>query len=96
MTLKAGFLNKSSSLAAALGVTKFIAIITTNKSHSVVRLKSDLDVQTTEAGLLNKSSCLAQALGVTKFIIVKDMILVTLCCATEVGLRCSTKPPLTS
>jgi hypothetical protein len=31
--------------------------------------------------LLNKGSCLAHALGVTKFILVKDMILVTLCCA---------------
>jgi hypothetical protein len=50
--------------------------------------------QDPEAGLLNKSSCLAPALGVTKFIIVGDMILVTLCCATYVALRCSTNPPL--
>jgi hypothetical protein len=35
-----------------------------------------------EAGLLNKSSCLAAALGVTNFVFVRDMILVTLCCAT--------------
>jgi hypothetical protein len=35
-----------------------------------------------EAGLLNKSSCLARTLGVAKLIIVRDMILVTLCCAT--------------
>ncbi len=34
-----------------------------------------------------KSSCLVPALAVAKFIIVKDMILVTLCCATRVGLR---------
>ncbi len=46
------------------------------------------------AGLLNKSSCLAPTLGVTKFIIVTDMNWVTLCCATEVRLRCSTNPPL--
>jgi len=38
----------------------------------------------TVAGLLNKSSCLAPALGVTKLIIVLDMILVTLCCASQV------------
>jgi hypothetical protein len=47
-----------------------------------------------EAGLLNKCSCLARVFSVTKFIIVKDMILVTLCCATQVRLRCSTKPTL--
>jgi hypothetical protein len=49
-----------------------------------------------EAGLLNKSSCLAQTLGVTKFIMVLAMDLVTLCCATYAGLRCSTNPPLVS
>ncbi len=37
---------------------------------------------TSEAGLLNRGSCLARALGVTKFINKRDMILVTLCCAT--------------
>jgi hypothetical protein len=47
-----------------------------------------------EAGLLNKSSCLAPTLGVTKFITVKDVILVTLCCATQVALSCLTNPPL--
>jgi hypothetical protein len=35
-----------------------------------------------EAGMLTKSSCLGRALGVTKFINMRDMILVTLCCAT--------------
>jgi hypothetical protein len=35
-----------------------------------------------EAGLLTKGSCLARASGVTKFIEIRDMILVTLCCAT--------------
>jgi hypothetical protein len=35
-----------------------------------------------EAGLLNKGSRLAQALGVTKFINMRDLILLTLCCAT--------------
>ncbi len=33
------------------------------------------------AGLLNKISYSAPALDVTKFTIVRDMILVTLCCA---------------
>ncbi len=36
----------------------------------------------TGASLLNKSSCLTPALGVAKFITDKDMILVTLFCAT--------------
>jgi hypothetical protein len=35
-----------------------------------------------EAGLLNKGSCLAQALGVTKFVKIREMIWVTLCCAS--------------
>jgi hypothetical protein len=38
--------------------------------------------QSSEAGLLNKSSHFAPALDVTKFIRTRDMILVTLCCAT--------------
>ena len=45
--------------------------------HTVVPIKSDLDVQQM-AGSLNKSSHLAPALGVTKFILFIDMILVTL------------------
>ncbi len=40
-----------------------------------------------EAGLLNKSLCLVPALGVTKSTTVRDMILVTLCCVTQVHLR---------
>ncbi len=35
-----------------------------------------------EAGSFDKSSCLAPALGATKFATAKDMILVTLCCAS--------------
>jgi hypothetical protein len=35
-----------------------------------------------EPGLLNKGSYLARALGVTKFMNERDIILVTLCCAT--------------
>ncbi len=42
-----GLLNKSSWLAAALGVTNFIAIITMNLVTVVVLLKSDLDLQQT-------------------------------------------------
>ncbi len=38
--------------------------------------------QAYEAGLLNKRSCLASALGVTKFTNVRDVIFVTLRCAT--------------
>jgi hypothetical protein len=35
-----------------------------------------------EAGLLYTSLGLARALGATKFINMRDMLLVTLCCAT--------------
>jgi hypothetical protein len=62
-----------------------------------VPLKSHLDVQLIHrrpvAGSLNKSSCLARTLGVTKFINMRDMILVTLCCAAQVRLGYSTNPP---
>jgi hypothetical protein len=56
-----GLLNKSSCLAAALGVTKFTTII---GSHFFVLLKSDLDVQRTHhwlrlARLSNPLSLLA-------------------------------------
>jgi hypothetical protein len=37
---------------------------------------------TAGAGLLSKSSCLAPTLGVTINIIVRDLILISLCCAT--------------
>jgi hypothetical protein len=46
-----------------------------------------------EAGSYNRSSFLAPALGVTKVLFVTDMIWATLCCDTQVGLRCSTNPP---
>jgi hypothetical protein len=46
-----------------------------------------------EAGLLNKGSCLARDLGATNFFKTRDMILVILCCATQVPLICSTNPP---
>jgi hypothetical protein len=41
---------------------------------------------TSEAGLLNKSLHLVPALGVTKFTNAREMIWVTLCCATKVRL----------
>ncbi len=45
---------------------------------------------TPEAPSLHKS--LAPDLGVAKFATARDMILVTLCCAPKVTLRCSTNP----
>jgi hypothetical protein len=45
------------------------------------KLTSDLRPKAT---LLRKGSCLARALGVTKFIGMRDVILVTLYCATQV------------
>ncbi len=80
---EAGLLNKSTCIAAALGVTKFVTAIA--MSHFVVLLKSDLDVYeptSSEDSFLNKSCSLAAALGVTKFVTVIAMYLVTLCCAT--------------
>ncbi len=80
---EAGLLNKSSSLGAALGLTKFITIIAIFLAHFVVLLKSVLDVQQTHLWgyLLDKSSSLAAALGKIKFTFARIMILVTLCCA---------------
>jgi hypothetical protein len=46
-----------------------------------------------KANLLNKKIMPAPALGATKFIFVKDMILVTLCCDTQVRHRCSRNQP---
>jgi hypothetical protein len=46
--------------------------------------------------MFNKSSCLAHDFGVTKFIFTGDIILVTLCCATIVQLRCSANAPALS
>jgi hypothetical protein len=77
-------LNKSSCLPPALVVTKF-----TNAKHiiwsyfvMVLKLGFIFNKPTSKAGLLNKSLSLAVALSVTKFTIARDMILVTLCCAT--------------
>ncbi len=49
-----------------------------------VRAKNELlfNKPVSETGLLSKSSCLAPALGATKYMCIKDMILVTLGCAT--------------
>ncbi len=81
-----GLLNNSSCLAPALVATKLIIVKYMIRSHLVLLLRSDLDVQPThlwshfvvlfksdlhEAGLLYKSSCLAPTVGVTKVIIVK-------------------------
>ena len=56
---EAGLLNKCSSLADALGSTKFLRTIVTN---FVVLLMSDLDIQQTSLSLLNKGSRFAVAL----------------------------------
>ncbi len=51
---EAGLLIKRLCLAAALGVTNFIAIIATNSVTLVVLLKSKLDVQQTHLSSLKK------------------------------------------
>ncbi len=63
-------------------MTKLITADVVYRSHFVVLLESDFEVEQTETGLLNKCSCLARALGVTKFISMRYIIMVSLCCAT--------------
>ncbi len=97
LSAEAGLLNKSSHLAAALGVTQFTEIISKNLVTLLCRLSPTYVLNkpisgfyptslcdstlSAEAGLLNKSSHLAPALGVTKFITIIAIYLVTLCCA---------------
>ncbi len=66
-TLETGLLNKSSSLGAALGVTKVIAVVATNFVTLLCCLSMTLmfNNPTSEAGLLNKSSILTATLGAT-------------------------------
>ena len=76
-------------------VTKLIPLSYLNLVTPKAGAKCELlfNKPVSEAGLLNKSSCLAPALVVTKFTTVRDMTLVKLCCATQVGLACSKNPP---
>jgi len=54
-----------------------------SKSDTVILMNLSTNKAAAKSEFLsNKSSCLAPALSVTKFIIVKDMILLTLICAT--------------
>jgi hypothetical protein len=62
-------------------------------SQFVALLQSELDVQQTHLRLANKRSSLAPALVVAKLANVKNIILVKLCFAPKVRLRCSTTPP---
>jgi hypothetical protein len=63
-----------------LGWTFDIVSLVTPKAGAKHELS--FNQSASEAGLLNKCSSLAPALGVTKFRIMRDMILITLCCAT--------------
>jgi hypothetical protein len=67
-------------------VTKIIALKIKNLVTPKVGAKHELLFNklslALEGSLLNKSSCLGPALGCIKFIIVRNVILVTLCCAT--------------
>ena len=71
-------------LSAQQGETEFITITVMNLVTPKAAAKHELLFKKTEAeiGSLKYSSFLAPALGVTKFTIVRDMILVSLCCAT--------------
>ncbi len=57
--------------------------------HTAVskRVKQEVNGTVILTPLVFPSSCLAPTLGVTKFIIVQGMILVTLCCATQIRPR---------
>ncbi len=65
-------------------MTKIIPLTITNLVTPKVEAKHELlfNKLASEAGFLNKGSCLVRTLGVTKSINMRDMILVTLCCAT--------------
>ncbi len=63
---------------------KFIAMIVINVFTLKSAAKEEIlfnNVTACEASLLNKCSCLARALRVIKFTTMRNMILVTLCCA---------------
>ncbi len=81
-TSEAGLLNKSSSLAAAFGVTKFTSSNGYKYGHILCTAKIKLRWSTNPPQRLffNKSSSLGAALVVTKFITVMATNLVTLCC----------------
>ncbi len=67
-------------------MTKIISLkiknLGTPKAGAKQELLFDKLALALEGSLLNKSSCLGPALGCIKFIIVRNVILVTLCCAT--------------
>ncbi len=60
----------------------YLASVNLVTPKAQAKLEHSFNEQASEAGLLNKSSYLAPALGVTKFKNVRDMIWVTLRCAT--------------
>jgi hypothetical protein len=68
-------LNKSSCLARALGVTKFL-IVTDILDHTLLCYLSQtymFNKPTSESGLMNQSWCLAPAYDVNKFVLICDM-----------------------
>ncbi len=62
--------NKSSSLAAAVGVAKFLTMITMNLITLFVFHKYELDIQQNETGLLNKSSSSVATLDANLLLII--------------------------
>jgi hypothetical protein len=82
---EATLLNKGSCLAATFRSDQIISSNCIEFGHTLLcyaSLTRMFHKLASEAGLLNYCSCLALALGVTKFTNMRDMILVTLCCAT--------------
>ncbi len=51
-------------------------------------------IEQTHLGPVCWTSSITAALGVTKFRSTRDMMLTTLCCASQIWLRCSTNGPL--
>jgi hypothetical protein len=76
---------------AQQSVNKIISLTILDLVTPKAGAKQELLFNKQASGLLRKNSSLARDLGVTKFVKVIVWYLVTLCCSTEVGLRCSTK-----
>ncbi len=89
---ESGLLNIKVGLKQHKSVTRFMDITVMNlvapKAVAEYELLFNKSVpECSEAGLLNECSCLARTLGVTKFTNMRDMFMVTLCCATKSDLN---------
>ncbi len=75
---------KKFEISVVMGIIIFILCLirTGDKDGTTDEPILNQEPEQSEAGSLNKCSCLAPALDLTNFKNTRDMILVTLCCAT--------------